>query len=229
MKHTWLRIATVALLASLALTACTPTGPTQAELEALQAANAQLTSQVAALSQQVALLEEELQSTNTGLLPQALIAVHLIADEDFAGLAQLVHPVKGVRFSPYGYVDVANDLVFTATQVAGLSSDTTLRTWGSFDGTGFPIDMVFAAYYDRFVYDADFANPQYIGVNNIIGMGNTLINLGDVYPNGTFIEFHFSGFDPQYEGMDWRSLRLVFEEHGGQWMLVGVVHDEWTI
>jgi hypothetical protein len=29
--------------------------------------------------------------------------------------------------------------------------------------------------------------------------------------------------------MDWRSLRLVFEEQGGSWYLVGIVHDQWTI
>ena len=229
MKYAWLKIATVALLASLALTACTTARPTQAELDAVLATNSQLTAQVAALSQQVALLEEQLESTNSGLLPRALMAVNLIADADFAGLAQLVHPAKGLRFSPYGYVDVANDLVFTAAEVSGFSADTTLRTWGSFDGTGLPIVMAFAAYYDRFVYDQDFTNPQFIGINSIIGRGNTLINLDDVYPNAAFIEFHFSSIDPQYEGMDWRSLRLVFEEQGGQWLLVGIIHDEWTI
>jgi hypothetical protein len=29
--------------------------------------------------------------------------------------------------------------------------------------------------------------------------------------------------------MDWESLRLVFQEEGGVWYLVGVIHDEWTI
>jgi hypothetical protein len=29
--------------------------------------------------------------------------------------------------------------------------------------------------------------------------------------------------------MDWQSLRLVFEETAGNWYLVGIVHDQWTI
>ena len=41
------------------------------------------------------------------------------------------------------------------------------------------------------------------------------------------MEYYFSGFDPQYGGMDWRSLRLVFAPHGEGWALVGIVHDEW--
>lgn len=35
--------------------------------------------------------------------------------------------------------------------------------------------------------------------------------MAQVYPNGYFIEFHFSGFNPQFEGIDWESLKLVFE------------------
>ena len=229
MKHPLIKTMIVLALAALVFTGCTPSGPSQAELEALQAANSQLTAQVAALTEQVDLLEETLAASNAALLPKAIAAVSLIADEDFAALALMVHPVKGLRFSPYGYVDTANDLLFTSTEVATLPADTTLRTWGAFDGSGFPIELTFSGYYDRFVYDADFASPQFIGINNVIGMGNTLINLDDVYPDGAFVEFHFSGFDPQYEGMDWRSLRLVFEELAGEWVLIGVVHDEWTI
>jgi hypothetical protein len=84
-------------------------------------------------------------------------------------------------------------------------------------------------YYNRFVYDQDFLNPEMIGINSIIGFGNTLVNIGDAYPGASFLEFHFSGFAPQYEGMDWRSLILVMEELNGEWKLVGIVHNEWTI
>jgi UDP-N-acetyl-2-amino-2-deoxyglucuronate dehydrogenase len=31
------------------------------------------------------------------------------------------------------------------------------------------------------------------------------------------------------EGMDWRSLRLVFEKKNDIWYLVGIIHDQWTI
>ena len=47
------------------------------------------------------------------------------------------------------------------------------------------------------------------------------------------MEAHFPGFDKKFGGMDWESLRLVFEEvatdGGSELMLVGIVHDEWTI
>ena len=162
---------------------------------------------------------------------RAAQAVMALKERDLDELAGLVHPAKGVRFSPYTYVRVGpgGDLVFSAAQIPGLLADPTVYHWGVFDGSGEPIDLTFAAYYERFIYDADFARPDAVGLDETVGQGNTINNIAEVYPEGVMVEYHFEGFDPQYAGLDWRSLRLVFEAHGGTWYLVGIVHDEWTI
>lgn len=202
----------------------------QEKVMALEAANETLNEEAALLQAQLTELEQQLSIPGSGsLLSTAISVVELIADADFEAVAEIAHPTEGVRFSPYGYVNVADDLLFTVVELNGIMQSSQVYTWGAFDGTGDPIDKNFSDYYDRFIYDADFANPEIIGNNTIVGSGNTLINLADVYPAGSFVEFHFTGVDPQYEGMDWRSLRLVFQEDAGQWKLVGIVHDEWTI
>jgi hypothetical protein len=61
-----------------------------------------------------------------------------------------------------------------------------------------------------------------------LGGGNSIDNSSEFYPEAKIVEYYFSGFDPQYGGMDWRSLRLVFSELNDTWYLVGVIHDEWT-
>jgi hypothetical protein len=155
--------------------------------------------------------------------------VSAMEQKDMETLASYVHRSKGVRFTPYAYVDVEQDKVFTAQEVEGLMADETIYTWGVFDGKGNPIEMTFADYFDRFVYDQDYVNAEEKAVDERLGQGNTLDNSADVYPEGTVVEYHFSGIDPQYEGMDWRSLRLVLEKEDGEWYLVGVIHDEWTI
>jgi hypothetical protein len=155
--------------------------------------------------------------------------IKALKDRDMEKLSKLAHPEKGVRFSPYGYVDAEKNLVFAASDVSGLLSDSTIYTWGSYDGTGDPIELTFEDYYKRFIYDVDFANAQHIGYNEILGKGNTLENSAEVYKDSIIVEYHFSGFDPQYEGMDWRSLRIVFEKAENTWYLVGIIHDEWTI
>lgn len=160
---------------------------------------------------------------------EARVAINALKDKDMEEISELVHPKKGVRFSPYGYVDVENDLVFTASDVKGLFSDSTIYVWGSYDGIGNPIELTFEDYYKKFIYDVDFANAEQIGYNEILGRGNTLENSAEVYTDSIVVEYHFSGFEPQYEGMDWRSLRIVFEKDKGTWYIVGIIHDQWTI
>jgi len=164
------------------------------------------------------------------LVTAAREAVNALREKDMERLAALVHPSKGVRFSPYGYVlaEPDGDLVFTADQVRGLLQDQTVYTWGMYDGSGAPIDLTFAEYYEKFIYDHDFANVDQMAVNTIIGRGNTMINLDEAYPNGRFVEYHYPG-TKENDHIDWASLRLVFEEVDGLWYLVGIVHDQWTI
>ncbi len=168
-------------------------------------------------------------SSDMSLLQTSLIVMDLIKEKEMENLADYVHPDKGLRFTPYFYVDTQNDQVFNTQQVEVLDQDNSQYTWGEFDGRGDPIEYNFNEYYDEFVYDEDYINPHIIGNNTAIGSGNTTDNVATAYPEGKFVEFHFTGFDPQYTGMDWSSLRLVFEEHAGAWYLVGVVHGQWTI
>ena len=165
-------------------------------------------------------------------LQEALQAIDLLADiqaGDMQAVSEAVHPEKGLRFTPYFYIDTTEDLVFTAAQVSELIEDEEVYHWGSYDGSGDAIDLTFADYYSNFVYNQDFINADIIGNNHAIGSGNSLDNIAEAYPEAAFVEFHFTGFDEAFEGMDWESLRLVFEENQAQWYLVGIVHGQWTI
>ncbi len=154
----------------------------------------------------------------------------LLKEKDYTGLAPFVHPEAGVRFSPYGFIDTLHDRVFTREQLVQLagSKDSARIHWGSYDGSGDSIYLTLPAYINKFVYDADFLRPGKVALDSVIGLGNSLNNLSAVYPNARFTESHFSGFDKKYSGMDWRSLRLVFQKKGNHFYLVGIVHDQWT-
>lgn len=152
-----------------------------------------------------------------------------IKNKDMESFAKTVHPIKGVRFSPYAYVNESADLVFTADKVKGISSDTTEYLWGSYDGSGEPIKLAFTKYYEKFVYDADFINAKEVSYNKTLGKGNSTNNSFQVYKNSIIVEYHFPGFDPQYSGIDWKSLRVVFEKTNDTWYVVGIIHDQWTI
>lgn len=230
-------IVVLTLVFLLILEGCTSDGTNKGELKEKDKKISNLEKQLKDKELEIAEKDQRIQelgkdinkSTSTNLLSKVIDVMELIKSGDMAGLSQHVHPTKGVRFTPYPYIDVQHDQVFTAQEVAGLMQNNQVMNWGNFDGSGEPIDLKFIDYYNTFVYDKDFANPHMIGNNVIIGKGNTVDNVAQVYPNGYFIEFHFSGFDPQFEGIDWESLKLVFEESNGIWYLVGIVHGQWTI
>ncbi|MEO7960049.1 MAG: hypothetical protein ABIR19_00800, partial [Ginsengibacter sp.] len=102
-------------------------------------------------------------------------------------------------------------------------------SWGAYDGEGGDIRMTIGDYFKKFVYDVDFLSPEKTSYNQTMGAGNSLNNITEIYKDADFMENYFSGFDKKYDGMDWRSLRLVFKEFEGNYYLVGVVHDQWTI
>ena len=162
------------------------------------------------------------------LISTSLEVLELIKNKDYEELSSHIHPDKGVRFSPYFFVDLANHKVLTSQEVEDLSQNSALINWGTFDGTGDTISLDFNGYYNRFIFDHDYTNAQLIGNNIPVGVGNITDNVSTQYPNAEFVEYHFTGFDQQYEGMDWRSLRLIFEESNGTLYLVAIVHGEWT-
>lgn len=159
----------------------------------------------------------------------AAAAVNWLDTKDFETLSQHIHPEEGVRFSPYAYVDVENDIVFTREELKNIKNDSSTYTWGHWDGSGDPIEMTFDEYYERFIYDEEYVNAEEVGIDTRLGQGTTVDNSKEVYPNSKIIEYHFPGFEQEYEGMDWRSLRIVMESIDNQWYIKGFIHDEWTI
>lgn len=162
-------------------------------------------------------------------LAEAYAAAAAIRDGDFDRLASMAHPTKGVYFTPYSQVDTARNLNFSSEQLRAFGSDKTAYVWGVKDGDGSIISLTPAEYFARYVYDRDFFGAPEIGINRIRKVGNSLENVFEVFPGCPFVEFHFPGEDPKAEGMDWDSLKLVFESYGGKLMLVAVIHSEWTI
>ncbi len=161
------------------------------------------------------------------VLPLAETAIRALQAKDMAALSALVHPTAGLRFSPYSFVRPEH-LVFTPEQLTTLLDDPTIYNWGIFDGSGAPIEMTFADYFARFVYSKDFAEAEQVSADQRLGGGNTIDNSQEFYPGAVVVEYHLPGENPEYGGMDWQSLRLVFQQIDGAWYLAGIIHDEWT-
>ncbi|TDO73394.1 hypothetical protein DFR79_13711 [Halanaerobium saccharolyticum] len=160
---------------------------------------------------------------------KAAEVIQAISSRNFKELAKYVHPEKGVRFTPYTHVDPKKDIVFTKEQVRNFFENENEYLWGHYDGSGKKIRLTPEEYYHEFIYSEDFINAEKIGYNKVLSSGNMQENQFEVYNNPIIVEYYISGSNPDYKGMDWKSLRLVFEEYQNEWKLTGIIHNQWTI
>jgi hypothetical protein len=165
--------------------------------------------------------------SNRALVDMAYEVLELIKNQDYISLSQLIHPEKGVTFTPYSYVTGNNR--FSADDLRQAAANNASHNWGEYDGSGNPIIMTFEEYFARFVYNENYIDAPVIGVNHIVNTGNAIENVMEFYPEAQFVEFHFPSIDPEFLGLDWCTLKLVFEQYDDSLKLVAIIHSEWTI
>lgn len=169
------------------------------------------------------------QSSNEELWNISTHVISTLKDKNMESLADLVHPVKGVYFVPDACIPNGKIQSIPKENLLNFFEDKNTYTWGYYDGSGHPIKLTKTDYYNKWIYDKDFLNADQIGVNTIIGKGNSTYAFTELFPNTPFVEYHFKGFDESVKGLDWESIRLVFEKYQDHWYLIAIVHDHWTI
>ena len=143
-------------------------------------------------------------------------------------LSRWIHPEWKLHFSPYGYIDKPDGQTLDSSALQTLLKKGTVVYWVPYDGSGDPIDLTLKDYLDGFVLDRDFVQAPAIAVDSIMGHGNTLLNMKEAYPEARFVEYYFPGTEAMGY-MDWKTLRLLFQQRDGKLWLVCIAHDEWTI
>ncbi|GAA4158500.1 hypothetical protein GCM10022217_19810 [Chryseobacterium ginsenosidimutans] len=150
-----------------------------------------------------------------------------IKSRDYKRFAEFIHPEKGVRFSMYAFVDPKEDKQFSKADFEKYQPTKTIFTWGTMDGSGDLYKATIDDYFTKWVYSKDFVTGQF-SLNKFQGKGNSLNNLKEIYPKADFTENFIKGSQANAE-MDWKCLRLVFEEFQGKYYLVAVINNQWTI
>lgn len=169
-----------------------------------------------------------LDAKDAALLNAAKDVAEALRDRDLKRLADWIDPARGVRFSPYAHIDGKGETVWLPDRLPTFK-ESTKYVWGVYDGSGEPIELTFRDYFEKFVYDQDFAGAPDVTAGRLLGKGTIEFNVKEIYPDASFVEFHYPGFDDKYEGQDWESLILVFSPAGQDWRLCAVVHNQWTI
>lgn len=154
--------------------------------------------------------------------------LQLLKAKNAKELSEYVHPEKGLLFSPYVFIK-EDAITFEKEIVQGFFDDHESYIWGAYDGSGEQIKLTPSEYYSKFIYDGSYEHADEIEIDNVKSRGNMIRNIKEVFPNAHTIEYFMNGTE-ENGNMDWKALNLVFEKDGqGEWKLVAIVHDQWTI
>ena len=162
------------------------------------------------------------------VLEEASKVISLLKAKNAEELTNYVHEDKGVMFSPYAHIE-KDAVTFKKEEVVEVFQSQKKKTWGTRDGSGEPIELTPHEYYSEFVYDANYHEADEVVLDPTEPRGNTLKNIKELFPDAHVVEYYVKGTE-EYDNMDWKALNLVFEKDQiGEWKLVAVVHDQWTI
>lgn len=161
------------------------------------------------------------------LLDTANTILGALQEKNFSEVAKYVSSPEGLTFCPYsgGCLDDGG-LAFTKNQVSAFITDQQEYEWGYEDGSGFPIQLTPAEYYDEYLMNADYQTKERYGRTE---QPMTKDQIKEQFPNGTIVEFYHPGTD-EFDYMDWQNLNMVFEKNDeGEWILIAIVNNRWTI
>ncbi len=163
---------------------------------------------------------------NDELAKLATAVAERIAEGDYQGLSEYVHPVYGLVFVPYSTVNLGTNQCFTPQRVAITGRDSSVYVWGMKYGSDEPIQLTAAQYFAEYVYDRDYARAPVMGFNTVLRSGNALENVSSSFPDGQFVDLCFP--PTSADAGDWRILRMVFEDCDGEMKLSALIHSEYT-
>jgi len=149
-----------------------------------------------------------------------------LAVRDFRKLASFVGE-EGLTVSPYVMLD-DSDVLLSRFELEHCATDPQLRYWGDRDGSGDPIEATCGAYFDEFVWSADYRKADEVLYNEPRQRGNDINNNHEFAPDGIVVELHIRGEGDAAE-MSWKSLRLIFREGEQGLSLIAITRDVWTI
>ncbi|SES26775.1 hypothetical protein [Salisediminibacterium halotolerans] len=156
---------------------------------------------------------------------KAETAVEALKEKDYDTVADMTH-TRGALFSPYINIDTEQDPMFSPDEISQFPETEETYDWGVQDGSGEDIILTPSEYHDKYLFVRDFTEADKIEKNANEGQGHMPFNGDEIYPEAEYIAFHVEE-DP--EQLNWASLHLGFEEDDGEYQLVAVLVDRWTI
>jgi len=162
---------------------------------------------------------------NNNLIEVSNKTMTLLKNKNFEELSDLIHPTLGIRFSPTAFIDLDSDLNFNTADFIDLTVQKNKVIWGVNKNSGEKIELNFNDYYSTYIYDADYLNAESITENKCLKNSSVINNISEVYNDAEYVEYYFSGFNKQHDGLDWKAIRLVFKKTGNKYHIVALIYN----
>ncbi|MFS0674737.1 ankyrin repeat domain-containing protein [Ornithinibacillus sp. 179-J 7C1 HS] len=175
----------------------------------------------------------ELVYKQPGIAEHAETIFNLIADKNMTELAKHVHPEKGVLISPFlqlksrPWSEEIDPITFPADNIPSLLEDTTEYRWGYHGGSGLPIDMTPAEFFEDYVYTKQGPDALYVNQQTLNGPEFFTDYVRKDFPDAHMVQYTFNETVPG-DDLSWVQLTLIFEPYNDEWKLVGILHNAWT-
>ncbi|VAW71351.1 hypothetical protein MNBD_GAMMA12-1312 [hydrothermal vent metagenome] len=137
-----------------------------------------------------------------------------IKNKNWKNLAALVHPDKGIRFSPSLKIDLKKHQVIKANKLHNEYYSPFKKTWGTNTKKGTQIKMTFADYAEQYIHRDNYWDTTSVKFNQFSHAAKNPTNLESTYPHSIIVE---------YRGKTSASnLYLIFEESEFEWRIVAI-------
>ena len=173
-------------------------------------------------------LATDAENAPAGVLEAAEAVRRGLLDEAGPGIPDDYLPDEGVVLSANAFIPevISERQVVTGEDL--VSNRDADRIWGHTDGVGRPIIASVDEWMASYRRNIALLEPDVIGIEERVGLGNTIDNLGASFPNATTVEFHRAGRG-ELSDFNWSSVRLALELRDREWKVVAIVLDSWTV
>lgn len=176
----------------------------------------------------VAQVAGDIEEAPAGLFEAAEAVRRGLLAETGPGIPRDYMPNEGVVISSHAFIaEAPADRQVVTTQDLAVGRDEE-RMWGYTDGVGRPILETVDEWFAGYRRNVALLEPDEIGVDERVGLGNTIDNLAVSFPDSAIVELHRAGRG-QLSDFNWSSIRLAFELRDREWKLVAITSDTWTV
>lgn len=166
----------------------------------------------------------ELTEQERGMLERrARHTIHLLAQHNFAQVADEIHPKKGLLLAPSPHIDVTEyaPQIVTKLEFRSLLTNSGTRIWGNQGYTSAPLELSGKDFWEKHMWSTGVNTTLKGKIDEVLHTDMNPMAIREIiaktFPGAHFVEYVGTG--------DW-SVRLIFVQEQGQWYLVGIMRDE---